>query len=146
MCICEVSWGPEIGYCIHFSHRPVYSTSWQFRCQSGPLTHFAPGDFSEEGDIPFKNVIRRNHLTKMYQQAALSRIKRRNPMVKFSFRHVIQFVGYWLVKLKEFDSRTFEFWSLITGTNIDLQMKTYIQSQELVQNNPLASPDKLYDG
>ena len=112
-------WGPEIRYGIHFHIGLFIAPSNSFRCQSWPLTHFTR-----------RRLLRRRwrylqecHSPQLFGQDVVStRLSNQNwtenTMVKVSFRYVTQLSGYGL-KLKEFASRTFNFWSLITRPNIN---------------------------
>ena len=94
---CEVSWGPENGYGIHFHIDLFIVPPDRFRCQSGPLIQLTLGDFSEKVDVSFRNVIRRNYWTEMsYQHAILSRIERRIRWWRF---HLAKLYNFWYMVL-----------------------------------------------
>ena len=89
-----------------FSHYLQIIQLTAFRCQ-GHRPTLLSGDFSDEGDDPFRNVIRRNYSIKISINRPISPVQNRtgNAMVKVSFRCGLQFLRYEHAKIKTFVSR-----------------------------------------
>ena len=96
---------PEIGYEIRFQISLFIVLPDRFRCQPGPLTQFTLRDLSEEGDVPFRRVIRRNYSPRRrINTPCCQEVNGDYDGEGFiSFRYTV--LGYIIVKLTEFVPR-----------------------------------------